>query len=165
MISLRPLCSTDLEDFLIWAGDDEVTKTVTWNSYKTKEQALEFLNKVAEPHPWFKAICLNDRPIGSISLNKGVEIYSCKAVMGYVLAKDFWGRGFTTQAVEETKRTCFTDLNISRIEAFVDPENIASQRVLEKTGFIREGLMRKCIIIKGNLRDRYIYSYLSTDKV
>lgn len=163
MIKLRPLCRNDLEDFLCWAGDDEVTRTVTWESYKTKEKALEFLKNVAEPHPWFKAICINDKPIGSISLNKGVDIYSCKAVLGYVLTKEFWGHGYTTQAVEETKRTCFKDLNVNRIEAFVDPENIASQRVLEKAGFIREGLMRKCIISKGILKDRYIFSFLSTD--
>ena len=51
-------------------------------------------------------------------------------------------------------------MNIERIEAFVDPINIGSQRVLEKNGFIQEGLLRNYVIQKGILKDRFIYSFL-----
>lgn len=128
-ITLRPLKSTDIDDFMVWASDDYVTRTVTWDTYKTKELATEFLENKVNKHPWFKAICLNRKPIGSISLNKGEGIYSSKAVLGYVLAKKYWGQGYTTQAVEKTKIVAFKDLSIKRIEAYVDPENVASWKV------------------------------------
>ena len=52
---------------------------------------------------------------------------------------------------------------IVRLEAFADVENIGSQRVLEKAGFKKEGLLRKNTFIKGSIVDVFIYSFLSTD--
>lgn len=52
-----------------------------------------------------------------------------------------------------------------RLEALVEEENIGSQRVLEKVGFKKEGLLRKYGFNKGEIRDMFIYSFLLTDKI
>lgn len=52
-----------------------------------------------------------------------------------------------------------------RLEAFVEPENVGSQRVLEKIGFIKEGFLRKYGFNKGEIRDMFMYSFLSFDNV
>uniref|UniRef100_A0A2P2N4Q5 N-acetyltransferase domain-containing protein n=1 Tax=Rhizophora mucronata TaxID=61149 RepID=A0A2P2N4Q5_RHIMU len=60
----------------------------------------------------------------------------------------------------------FKDLDdLVRLQAFVIIENKGSQRVLEKVGFLKEGLLRKYGYNKGKIEDLFIYSFLSTDKV
>nr|DAD37990.1 TPA_asm: hypothetical protein HUJ06_008631 [Nelumbo nucifera] len=53
--------------------------------------------------------------------------------------------------------------DLERLEALIDSENLRSQRVLEKVGFTREGILRKYLIVKGSTRDVVVYSLLSTD--
>ena len=158
MISLRPLTSDDLEYFYLWASDPEVAKSMTWEAYTSRVDAEKFLKEIAENHPWFKAICLDGIPIGSITLTQEKGCSSCHAELGYVLAKAYWGKNITTAAVKLAISNGFNDLKINRIEAFVDPDNIASQKVLIKSGMHCEGLLKNHTIFKGKLRDSYLYS-------
>ena len=129
-----------------------------WERYTSREEAEAFFSNVVFRHEWFTAICLDGQVIGSISLDKGKGPYVCKAELGYVLAREMWGRGYATAAVGEAVRRGFDDLSVQRIEAFVDPDNLASQRVLEKNGFQLEGYLRECILHKGKIRDRLLYA-------
>lgn len=52
-----------------------------------------------------------------------------------------------------------------RLEAVVELENKASQRVLEKVGFLKEGLLRKYEFCKGEIRDMFMYGFISTDEI
>ncbi|SCA63586.1 hypothetical protein SCG7086_AW_00230 [Chlamydiales bacterium SCGC AG-110-P3] len=167
-ITLTPLSINHLEDFLEWATDDEVTKHLLWNSYSSPSEAKTFLETVVAQHPWFKAICVDKKIIGSITLDRGTGCKSCKAELGYVVAKKYWSRGYGTAAVKEALRTGFKELDVERIEALVDPDNIASQKILEKCGFVREGCLASYILHKGMLRDRIIFGitrdhYLHTE--
>lgn len=162
-LSLKEFTVADVDDFMEWATDDEVTKYMMWSSYSSREEAEKFILTVVQPHPWFKAICLGEKVVGSITLDKGKGSHCCKAEAGYVVARKYWGQGLATQAVKLAVRNGFADLNVERIEAFVDPDNVSSQRVLDKSGFIREGLLRNCILQRGMLKSRYVYSVLRTD--
>jgi ribosomal-protein-alanine N-acetyltransferase len=157
---LKTFTAADLDDFMEWATDDEVTKYMMWNSYTSRFEAESFFANVVEKHPWFKAVCFDEKVVGSITLDKGKGAHSCKAELGYVIARKYWGNGLATQAIHLAIQHGFKDLDIERIEAFVDPANIASQRVLEKNGFTKEGLLRNCIVQKGILKDRFIYAFL-----
>jgi [ribosomal protein S5]-alanine N-acetyltransferase len=157
-ISLKNLTSSDLSYFYVWASDSEVSKTMTWDAYTSQEDASNFLVQIVENHPWFKAICLDGIPVGSITLTQGKGVASCKAELGYVLAKAYWGKNITTIAVKQAITVGFSDLNIQRIEAFVDPDNIASQKVLVKAGMVCEGLLKNYTLFKGEVKDRYIYA-------
>ena len=55
--------------------------------------------------------------------------------------------------------------DIERLEGFVNVGNKASQRVMEKTGFQKEGVLRKYILVKGKIIDVIIYSFLKTDQI
>jgi RimJ/RimL family protein N-acetyltransferase len=159
-IALKTFTSNDVDDFLEWATDDEVTQYMMWNSYTSYGEALDFLVNVVEKHPWFKAICLGTKVIGSITLDKGKGAHSCKAELGYVIARNYWGKGLATQAINLALKTGFEDLDVKRIEAYVDPFNIGSQRALEKNSFEREGVLRSCVVQKGVIKDRFIYAFL-----
>jgi [ribosomal protein S5]-alanine N-acetyltransferase len=148
-IAFRKLTSEDLHYFYAWASDREVAKTMTWEAYTSINEAEKFLKDVVENHPWFKAIYLDGIPIGSITLNQGKGYSSCRAELGFVLAKKYWGKGIATAAVKKAIKMGFKDLDISRIEALVDPENIASQKVIIKAGMNYEGLLKSYIHFKG----------------
>lgn len=159
-VNLKAFTSNNISDFMEWATDDEVTKYMMWNSYTSSSEAEVFFTNVVEKHPWFKAICLDEKVIGSLTLDKGKGAHNCKAELGYVLARKYWGMGLVTQAIKLALETGFKDLDVERIEAYVDPANIGSQRVLEKNGFTKEGFLRNFVLQKGILKDRLIYSFL-----
>ena len=160
-VQLRNFCLADLDDLYEWASDEEVTKFMTWEAFKSKEQLREYMVKVVIPHPWFKAVCLNGKPIGHVMLKQGTGIHSCRAEMGYAIARKYWSRGFTTQAVKAALKLGFIELpGLKRIEALVLPDNIASARVLEKAGFIKEVFLGKYVHLKGSVRDCLLFSYV-----
>lgn len=163
-VTLKTFTTENIDDFMEWATDTDVTKYMMWERYTFRSEAESFFINIIEKHQWFKAICLDEKVIGSITLDRGKGAHSCKAELGYVIAKKYWGKGIVTQAVKLAIQTSFKELDIVRIEAYVDPTNVGSQRVLEKNGFTQEGLMRNCIIQKGVLRDRFIYSLLMQDE-
>lgn len=158
IVSLRPLRATDLDAFLTWAGDPEVTKSLRWDHYTDRRVAEKFLIEIAEKHPWFMAICVEGIPVGAITLDKGSGEDACRAELGYVLARAHWGKGIATEAVRLAIERGFSDLSIQRIEAFVDPDNMGSIRVLEKAGLTCEGLLQNYSLHRGRLRDRYLYA-------
>ncbi len=158
IITLRPLRSTDVDAFLTWGSDPEVTQSLFWDPHTDREAAREFLKKVAEPHPWFMAICLDGEPVGAITLDKGSGRAGNRAELGYVLAKKHWGKGIVTQATRMALLRGFEDLGVERIEAWVDPENKGSIKVLESSDMKCEGLLKKYVVHRGQTKDRLIYA-------
>lgn len=162
-ISLRHFNLSDTDDLMLWATDDQVTRFCRWDTYTSREQAVEFIES-SMTHPYMRAICLENRAIGAISVASNSGNDRCRAELGYVLASGYWGRGIATRAVKLVTSTIFIEWpHLERLEALVDVENKASLRVLEKAGFKREGVLRKYLILKGGTRDMVIFSLLSTD--
>lgn len=162
-ITVRPYRLSDAEDFLMYAGDDRVTQFTRWNTFTSKEQALSFI-KDCLPHPSRKSICLNDRSIGFVSIKPHVDDNMCRAEVGFALAAEYWGRGIATTAVKMAITDGFNEFtDLVGLQALVLVENKGSQRVLEKLGFHKEGLLRKYVIHKGTVSDMLMYSLLSTD--
>ncbi|KAL4273413.1 hypothetical protein GQ457_13G026800 [Hibiscus cannabinus] len=163
-LSLRPLDVSDIDAFMVWATDAKVARFCTWEPYTNKEDGLSFIKNTVVPHPWFRAICVHDRPIGAISVTSNSGNDKCRGELGYVLASKYWGRGIATKAVGMVAETIFDEWpHLERLEALVDVENLGSQRVLEKAGFQREGVLRKYVVLKGRSRDMVMFSLLSTD--
>ncbi|OWM82008.1 uncharacterized protein LOC116207159 [Punica granatum] len=163
-ITLRPFELTDADDFFSWASDDRVIRNLRWTALASREQALTTVREVCIPHPWRRSICIDGRSIGFVSVFPWSGEDRCRADIGYALAPEYWGHGIATRAVKLALSRVFQNLTeILRLQAFVDVNNRASQRVLEKAGFAREGLLRKYSYLKGELKDLYLYSFLSTD--
>ncbi|KAL9408117.1 hypothetical protein AB3S75_046628 [Citrus x aurantiifolia] len=165
-ISLRPFNLSDVDDFLLWSSDDRVTRYLRWDTITSREEALAYLEKVAIPQPWRRSICLDDRSIGYISIKPESGDDRCRAHIGYAVAAEYWGQGMATLALKMTVSKVFDEIpDLVRLHALVELENKASQRVLEKVGFVKEGLLRKYGFCKGEIRDMFVYSFLSTDKL
>lgn len=98
--------------------------------------------------------------VGSIGLRIGADIERCGAEVGYWLGEPFWGRGIVADAVSRVCAYGFATLGLLRIYAIPFAENAASQRVLEKSGFSREGVMRRAAIKAGAIKDLLMYAKL-----
>ena len=108
----------------------------------------------------FRAIFVDGRVAGNISVEQKADVYSRDAEIGYMLLTEYWSRGIMTRAVRQICETAFKELDIIRITALVYAPNIASQRVLEKNGFVREGLQRNAVSKNGRVFDLCLYGKL-----
>ncbi|KAL2345757.1 hypothetical protein Fmac_007042 [Flemingia macrophylla] len=142
-ISLRPFKMSDVDDFLLWAGDDNVTRNLRWKTCDSREEALTFIRDVCIPHPWRRSICLDDCSIGFISVYPWSGDDRYKADIGYAVATNFWGQGIATKALKTAVPQVFEDLpHLLRLQAFVDVQNKASQRVSSESSLTSKGLLR-----------------------
>ena len=163
-ITLRLLDLSDIDDFMVWITDEKLNKFISWEPYTSKEEVLNYIVDFVIPHPWYRAICLKDRPIGTVSVTKYGGNDSCRGEIGYLLGSKYWGKGIMTRVVKMVASSIFFDWpHLERLEGLVDVNNPASQRVLEKAGFQREGVLRKYYIHKGKPTDMVMFSLLSTD--
>ena len=80
--------------------------------------------------------------------------------IGYVLVPSEKGKGYCSEAAKIMVDYLFLSRDIVRVQAQTDVRNVASQRVLEKTGFRKEGTLRKNFFTRGEWRDAYLYSTL-----
>jgi ribosomal-protein-alanine N-acetyltransferase len=84
----------------------------------------------------------------------------------YVLAKEYWGRGLMTEALQAMVNCAFKDWpQLNRLEAFVAEPNTGSRKVLHKLGFQQEGLFKERLFIEGHFYDERLYSLLRKDFV
>jgi RimJ/RimL family protein N-acetyltransferase len=83
--------------------------------------------------------------------------------IGYWLIERARGRRLASRAVGLLARWALVDAGLARVEALVVPENAASQRVLERVGFQREGQLRSYLVFDGRRADAFIYSLLPSD--
>ncbi len=98
--------------------------------------------------------------IGGIGFHLKYGIKSHKDEIGYWLAKDFWNKGIMTRVVKKFCEIGFVDNNLIRIEAVVFENNLASAKVLEKNGFIKEGLLRKYLVKDNGVLNVFLYSLI-----
>jgi ribosomal-protein-alanine N-acetyltransferase len=84
--------------------------------------------------------------------------------LGYDLKSAHWKKGITTEVLDCVLNYAFNNLNVNRVEAEVMPGNFASERVLEKNGFLKEGLFRDWMYWNNRHYDMYIYSILKSDR-
>ena len=104
------------------------------------------------------AITAEDKAIGNIGIFRKYNIHRLTAELGYYIAEPYWGRGIVTNAVKEACAHVFANTDIRRIFAEPFAFNTASCRVLEKAGFVCEGLLRKNAIKNGRIIDTKMYA-------
>lgn len=96
--------------------------------------------------------------VGQLNVSSIVRGSVSSAVIGYWVSEAAAGQGLTTRSVALATDYCFSQLGLHRMEICVRPENLASQRVVEKLGFRFEGLRRRFIHINGAWADHFCYA-------
>ncbi|MDQ0430585.1 ribosomal-protein-alanine N-acetyltransferase [Planomicrobium stackebrandtii] len=101
--------------------------------------------------------------IGHISVYSVKRMPFLSALVGYSIDEAYIGKGIATEAVKLMTVFGFEELRLHRMEAYVSPENEGSIRVLEKTGFRREGLLKEFLYINGEWKDHYYYAMIEKE--
>ncbi len=104
------------------------------------------------------AVVYNGEVVGSIGTFRQNNIHLRTAELGYYIGEKFWGKGIMTEAVRLACKYVFDNTDIVRIYAEPFAENIASCRVLEKNGFVLEGVLHKNAYKNGAYRDMKMYA-------
>ncbi|MEV0289796.1 GNAT family protein [Kribbella sp. NPDC050820] len=134
--------------------------TVTGQREKLTGQLERY--KDSRTVPW--VLAEGDRIIGAITLNDLVPGPFRSAALGYWLAADAVGRGLMTRGVETALEIADTELKLHRVEASTLTNNVASQRVLQRTGFVQIGMAPTYLHIAGAWRDCNLYQRILNDR-
>jgi ribosomal-protein-alanine N-acetyltransferase len=128
----------------------------------TMEEAMDWVNyNLRQESPILNfALDINSEIAGGIGIELRGDIYHQSGIIGYWLAEPFWGKGIMPEAVKLLTDYAFFDLGLIRLQAGVFSKNTASMRVLEKAGYVNEGILRNAVIKNGELMDEHIYAIL-----
>jgi RimJ/RimL family protein N-acetyltransferase len=158
----RPRLS-DAAAIFDYASDPEVARYADWPFSSKLESVIELLrgresawNSGSEFY-WVLTLPSDDRAIGAIACS----VSGHAAEFGFLLNRRFWRNGYATEASRAIADWIFSVPSVWRLAATCDVENVASARVLEKTGLTREGIMRRAIVrpnLSAEPRDAFLYS-------
>ena len=166
---LRQFRESDLEAFLAYRNDPEVAKYQGWSIPYSKEKGIEFVQKmsvaVAEQSKWLQiAVELKSTRamIGDVAffIKRGDER---QAMIGYSLSQPYWGNGYAYEAVSCLLAYLFDELDLHRVIAECDEENVASWKLLEKLGFRQEAHLIENLFFKGMYCNEYHYAMLGRE--
>lgn len=165
---LRKMTLADAEAVFAYASDPEVTRYVIWDTHRTIEDSKAFLELAVgkyenggEPD-WGIVYKGDHRFIGTCGF-AGWKAEHARAEMGFVVSREYWGRGLMPEAVGAMIAFGFERMGLNRIEARCIAENAASARVMEKAGMTYEGTLRQREFIKGAYRDMKLYAILRSE--
>ena len=105
----------------------------------------------------WRSIWAEGQLVGSISVERKDEGGKTIGEIGYMILTPFWSQGIGTEAVSQICEIAFRELELQQIIGQVFPENVASARVLEKNGFLMEGMMAGAIMKQGKVMDLIAY--------
>jgi len=149
--------------FESYAQDPEVTRYMTWRPHKSVEETYRIVELMLqlwdEGEAYSYAITLrnSDEVIGMIAMHPD----DFKVGIGYVLARPHWGKGYMTEAACAITNWLLEQPDVYRVYATCDVEHLASARVMEKAGMIREGLLRRYVLhpnLSDEPRNAYLYA-------
>jgi RimJ/RimL family protein N-acetyltransferase len=157
---LRPWTEDDVPALVAGCNDPEIAHWIPLIPHPyTEEDAREFLRGEATPEHTALAIELDGRVVGGIGM--GLNSREYRATMGYWVAASERGHGVCTRALRLLTRHALAELDVQRVDLVTDPDNVASQRVAQKVGFRREGVLRAHLRHPdGRIRDSVMFSLL-----
>ena len=162
---LRKLTDEDANDLYSIYSNEESAKFDDWNPMENLNEAKELIDK--------SITNFNNKSelrYGIVDLLRGKFVGSCgafafdewnkKCMIFYQIHHDERNKGYATTAIEILIKYIFNELAANRIEAYITPGNDASVRVLEKNGFIKEGILREMEFYKDRFWDGIVMAIL-----
>ena len=164
-LRLRWLTRADVPALYAIFSDPEVARYLTRPPMSEESEASDFLASIERGfaerslYQWGMEDASDGRVVGTLTLAH-VDAAHRRAEVGFMLARDRWGRGYLTEALPALVRFAFAVLGLHRLEADADPRNVASIRALERVGFRREGYQRERYFQAGEWQDAILFGLL-----
>jgi ribosomal-protein-alanine N-acetyltransferase len=168
---LRPITAADAPAVFLYASNPNLTRFTLFETHQTIDESRWFATDYArsryasrEPDPF--GIVLKGDPVPTVIGALGAHWASQPngtMELGYAIAEPYWGRGLVAEAARAVIRYVFTEYAVERLQARVIVGNDASERVLAKLGFAREGALRSLVLRRGRYWDVAMYSLLRAE--
>lgn len=165
---LRKLTLEDASDMFEYSRDPDVSKYTVWDHHASIKDTKGFLNYILENYSkgivedWGIVYKENNKLIGTCGFFEWDKT-NHSAHIHYALSKAYAGKGLMTETVKAIIDFGFEKMNLNRIEARCMPENIGSERVMQKSGLLLEGIARESLFAKGIYKDLKVYAIIRKD--
>lgn len=162
-VHVRPIEAADIEVWARYLGDPRVYEHTSWNPESSAD--LERYVWSAQAHSADSLLRLavasnqTDQLVGTFGFHT-VSSAHRSAELSYDLAPTHWGRGIATAGACGFTRWAHESASVTRVQATVLDSNAKSQAVLERAGFVREGLLRSYRQVRGRPGDFWMYSHI-----
>ncbi len=166
---LRKTEMTDAPAMFVQRSDPRIMKYLDRKPCETVEEAAAFIRMITDNLDnnngisWAITTHDSDEMIGSIAIWRIVKEHY-RGELGYVLLPEYQGKGMMYEALNAVIAYGFTDMGLHSLEANINPDNAASQKVLERHGFVREAYFRENYYSNGKFLDSAIYSLVTPHK-
>ncbi|MHA1521421.1 MAG: GNAT family N-acetyltransferase [Promethearchaeota archaeon] len=168
---ISPMTINEAETFMEYRNNPKNAKYQSWTPDYTLESAMDFIREVVQipfltKGQWNQLavfLILQDENvhIGDIAFKMDSE--GDQGEIGFTFSQNYQGKGLATEALTKFLHYCFTELNLHRITAITDSENLKSIQLLERLKFRREAHFVKNIFFKGQWGDEYSYAILASE--
>ena len=150
-----------------WLSPWEPSSPVPWQqrhtptSYRAMRRAVARRARLGTSLPF--AVRVEGRLAGQVTVDNVVRGALRSGYLGYWIDRRVAGRGMASLAVALVCDHAFGEAGLHRVQADIRPENLPSQRLVERLGFTQEGLLRRYLDIDGDWRDHLSFSLLAED--
>jgi ribosomal-protein-alanine N-acetyltransferase len=164
-LRLRPVADADGDALFALHSNRRVLRywdAPPWTARSRAEQFVAACRQVAEDGSGARLAV--DRAsdgtfLGWCGLTRWDPVFR-SASLGYCYGEAAWGHGYATESAGAVLRWAFDTLDLNRVQAETDTRNLASARVLEKLGFVREGTLREDCVVDGVVSDSWVFGLL-----
>ncbi len=163
---LRPVTRADAPALYEMRSDKTMMAMIARPVATRVEDVYELIDKIQtgtmanDLVNWAITLQTSDLLIGTIGYYR-MQKEHYRSEVGYMLAKEHQGKGIMHEAITEVIRYGFETIKLHSIEAVISPENTASRRVVERAGFMLEGLFRESEFFEGKFISKAVYSLLA----
>jgi ribosomal-protein-alanine N-acetyltransferase len=167
-LTLRQLRPGDANDIFHYAHDPEVTRHTTWDAHRTVADSLMFIEQTMAAYQRGENVELamelkeNKKVIGTCGI-VSVAAEHCRGELAFAMAKEHWGGGLMGETLKAMLAFAYGPLQLNRLWARVDPDNMNTIRLLKRAGWQFEGTLRQDVMVRGQFRDVKLYSLLKKE--
>ena len=165
-LTLRRVLPSDVKEMFELRSNPETMKYIPRPLLTNHEEALAHIQMMEdkietnEGINWAITIKGDDKMLGVIGHYR-IKPEHYRAEVGYMILPEYHGKGITTEAVQCVVDYGFNTMQLHSIEGVIDPENEASERVLQKCGFVKEAHFKENEFYDGKFIDAVVYSKLN----
>ena len=165
---LRKLSMEDAKDIFEFTSLDETSNGLSWYPHKNINTTREFILSILDKYEnnvasqWAIELIEEKRVIGITGFISFFDEHH-KGEVAYVLSPRYQGKGFMTESLNMVIQYAFNKMDLNRIEAKCEIDNIASERVMQKLGMCFEGCLYDYLYRKGEARSYKFYALLKKD--
>ena len=164
---LRSWHDTDKNALILHGNNRQIWRNLTgiFPHPYTEDDALKWIETANRPGRDVNlAVEFDGKAIGGIGIRAGNDVTVYTATLGYWIGETYWGNGIATAAVKAMVAYVLFGNEFARLEARIFAWNPASMRVLEKVGFVREGVLKYSIFKDGQIVDSVLYALVRDQK-